>query len=221
MRFSATSSTIFCRCAMNIASGKTTTACALAALMEPKAFASSVGCRMLTTSSFTPSDRAAACVSATICDVAGKSGFARMATSAAAGTISFSMLNRLPLNSGLLVVTPVTFPPGRVKVATRPAASGSATAPKTIGTGGVALPAPASQGRPEAGRAGLGDGPEHDRHGGGRVAGRERPRRSVCEDDIDLEPNQFRSELRQPLVSAFCIARLDDEILPFDVSESA
>src|SRR5262245_58991379 len=63
-----------------------------------------------------------------------KFGFTRTAVRDMAGTASFNRLRRLALSSGLLSVTPVTFPPGRAKLATRPTIIGSETPAKTSGT---------------------------------------------------------------------------------------
>src|SRR5437870_10888562 len=65
--------------------------------------------------------------------VGGKPGFARTATRRTFGKASFRRSSRFPLSSGLMVVVPVTLPPGRVKRGTIPATMGSATAPKTTG----------------------------------------------------------------------------------------
>ncbi len=83
-----------------------------------------------------------------------KFGFARTATRDAAGTASFNRLRRLALSSGLFSVTPVTFPPGRVRVATRPTANGSETAAKTIGMVVVAFLAASDNQRRIVGRHG-------------------------------------------------------------------
>ena len=47
--------------------------------------------------------------------------------------VSLSNSNRLPANTGEMVVNPVMFPPGRARLSTSPAATGSAPAIKTMG----------------------------------------------------------------------------------------
>jgi hypothetical protein len=61
-------------------------------------------------------------------------GLARTATRASPGTASFSSSTCLPASSVPTKLRPVTFPPGRAKLATRPVATGSAGTVMTMGT---------------------------------------------------------------------------------------
>ena len=65
--------------------------------------------------------------------VAGFLGFTRAPIGPGAGTSSFISSKRFASSSWLRIDTPVTLPPGRLKLATRPARAGSLTAEKTIG----------------------------------------------------------------------------------------
>lgn len=49
------------------------------------------------------------------------------------GTISFSSSSRFGASSGAMFVKPVTLPPGRVRLSTRPILSGYADTAMTIG----------------------------------------------------------------------------------------
>jgi len=56
------------------------------------------------------------------------------------GRVSFNNSIRLPTSSRPLLVRPVTFPPGRARLTTSPASTGSLPAIMTIGI--VAVPGP-------------------------------------------------------------------------------
>jgi hypothetical protein len=88
-------------------------------------------------------------------------------------------------------VNPVTFPPGRAMLETSPEVTASPLVAMTIG----------------------------DRHG--RLLGRQYSRRSVGHDDVDFETNQFRGELREPLIAALCPSVLDDNVPSLHVAEIA
>src|SRR5262249_4673708 len=60
-------------------------------------------------------------------------GLNRKATLATRGAISLSSSSHLPAIAGSIVTKPVTFPPGRGKLATKPLPIGSATSAKTMG----------------------------------------------------------------------------------------
>ena len=55
------------------------------------------------------------------------------ATRESLGTVSLSSSNRLPANTAPMSVNPVTFPPGRGRLSTSPAATGSTPLKKTMG----------------------------------------------------------------------------------------
>ena len=56
----------------------------------------------------------------------------------APGTMSYNSASRFAPSSMAMAVTPVTLPPGRLRLATRPTWTGSLPMPKTIGIVGVA-----------------------------------------------------------------------------------
>src|SRR6516165_658548 len=60
-------------------------------------------------------------------------GLNNIATLTTRGAISLSSSTHLPPSASSLAVKPVTMPPGREKLATRPLPTGSATVAKTIG----------------------------------------------------------------------------------------
>ncbi len=63
----------------------------------------------------------------------GYAGPNRTATRPVLGTASLRSSSRFPSSSGPWILSPVIFFPGRAKLSTRPVATGSATAKKTIG----------------------------------------------------------------------------------------
>jgi hypothetical protein len=60
------------------------------------------------------------------------------------------------------------------------------------------------------------DGDRRARSPGGKGAGRR-----VCHHDANLQTNQLRREVGQPIVISFGPAKLDDEVSSFDVTELA
>ena len=65
-------------------------------------------------------------------------GFTSIAITAGAGTNSCSSSNRFGANATVIMVMPVTLPPGRLRLATRPNVTGSPALTKTIGIVDVA-----------------------------------------------------------------------------------
>ncbi len=89
---------------------------------------------------FTPSAGAASLNAASCSVVLGFRGFTRTATRLARGSASFSTSSRFTVMSVARRVRPVTFPPGRAKLATNPAFTGSIPLNAiTIGTVWVAF----------------------------------------------------------------------------------
>ena len=81
-----------------------------------------------------PSACAAACTSLRSASVLGMFGFTSMAIVVALGTNWRSSSNRFAPNTLEKKLTPVTLPPGRLRLATRPSRIGSLPVAKTIGT---------------------------------------------------------------------------------------
>ena len=98
------------------------------------------------TLSFTPSVRAAVCMSLMIASVPGKVGFTSSASTVALGTSSCRNSKRFPSSAVLNWVTPVTLPPGRFRAATRPSLTGSMPPENTIGMVEVAALAASAAG---------------------------------------------------------------------------
>ena len=87
---------------------------------------------------------------------------------------------------------PVTLPPGRARLSTRPASTGSTPAPTiTIGIVLVAFLA-------------------------ARISGP-----SCCHDEINLETHQLGHKLREPIALPLRISVLDGDVLSFDVATLA
>ena len=63
----------------------------------------------------------------------GSCGFHSNATRESFGMVSLSNSSRLPANTGAMVVNPVTFPPGRARLSTNPAETGSDRLKQTMG----------------------------------------------------------------------------------------
>src|SRR4030095_9030992 len=82
---------------------------------------------------WTPSERPADSVARTAPETAGFAASQSTAIRPAFGTTSLSSSRRLALNSAESVVSPVTFPPGCARLATRPVPTGSAVFVITIG----------------------------------------------------------------------------------------
>ena len=80
-----------------------------------------------------PNARAAACVSCHADALAGFAAFQKTTTRESPGTTSLRSSKRLPTRSGCIEVSPVTFPPGRARLATNPAPTGSMAVGMTIG----------------------------------------------------------------------------------------
>src|SRR5438105_4797507 len=72
-----------------------------------------------------PSDCAAAFVCSTVAAILGFTGFDKTATRASPGTISVRSWSRLPASSAVWRLGPVTLPPGRWRLATKPFPTGS------------------------------------------------------------------------------------------------
>ena len=88
----------------------------------------------VTTSICRPMADAAARMSATKASASGLLGLTSAAKRAAArGTSSCNSPTRLVPSSPLMELTPVTLPPGRLRLATRPVCTGSPPALKTTG----------------------------------------------------------------------------------------
>src|SRR5262249_5724583 len=85
-----------------------------------------------------PSARAASCAWADCAATPGRVGLTRTATDVAEGTSSCSRPSRFAPRSAPSSVKPVMFPPGRLKLATKPICTGSAAFEKTIGIVAVA-----------------------------------------------------------------------------------
>ena len=79
-----------------------------------------------------------ASISATLGAEFGLSGFTSSPTVTASGTSLRNRSRRFPNSSLLITVTPVMFPPGRLRLSTRPNSTGSEPNPKTIGMVAVA-----------------------------------------------------------------------------------
>jgi hypothetical protein len=82
--------------------------------------------------------RAASCISCMVRSALELFGFTSRAITPAWGTSSDSRSSRLGFSSGAMMLTPVRFPPGRARLATSPAATGSPPPKKTIGIVDVA-----------------------------------------------------------------------------------
>jgi hypothetical protein len=114
--------------------------------------------------------------------------FHRAATRTSPGTISRSTSNRFAVISAPKTANPVTFPPGRPRLATRFACRGSPATAKTIGMVG------------EARWAAI-------------VA-----RVPLRNDQIHIHRDKISSEPRKAIISAFSPPVLNDEILAFDIA---
>ena len=103
-----------------------------------KAASTSLSVLARSTSSLRPTAPAAANMSVVSVSVFGLVGSARKPIAAAAGTRSRNNSNRFDPSELIRNVTPVIFPPGRLRLATRPILTGSAPSEKTIGIVAVA-----------------------------------------------------------------------------------
>ena len=93
---------------------------------------------------------AVALISVSRCGVMGLVGFARTVARESEGTTSFRSSMRLRSSSGPRPAWPVMFPPGRAKLATKPARTGSLSVLNTIGIVAVASFAACAEGADEA-----------------------------------------------------------------------
>ena len=131
---------------------------------------------------------ASACASARLC--ARLSGSPEHDHAAQLGTASLSSSSAFPSSSRQIVDIPVMFPPGRARLGTSPAPTGSPTRPTT------------------------------HRDGRGRLLGRHGGRRTHRDDHVNLEANQLRGELRQTLESTLGVAVLEHEVPALDYPSS-
>ena len=115
----------------------------------------------------------------------------RTATLFVRGNASLSSSSRFALTSWENHVSPVTFPPGRARLATNPVATGSATDGMTMGIVAVACLAATS------------------------------PWCSLGHDDINLETNQLGRQFGESLVLSLSPTEFDGEVLAFDIAQIA
>ena len=118
-------------------------------------------------------------------------GGRRSPTRASLGTASLSISSLLVFSSVAKLESPVTLPPGRARLATKPAPTGSAALVITMGMVVVALFAANADGRP------------------------------CDHDQINLKTNQVRRKLRQALKLLLCKPVLDGDILSLNPSKLA
>ena len=105
------------------------------------------------------------------------------------GTSSDSSSSRLGISSTLKGLKPVRLPPGRARLATRPAATGSL------------MPS------------------EDDRDRRGRnFRGQCRTEIAACHDQIDLAADEIGGQCGQPIIAAFRPAVLDRHVLSLDIA---
>ena len=84
--------------------------------------------------------------------ISGLSGFTRQATTPDPGTSSRSSSSRLAVSAPDKMVTPVTLPPGRLRLATSPSLTGSPPMMKTTGMVEVAALAASAGAEPPTAR---------------------------------------------------------------------
>src|SRR5262249_50719687 len=142
------------------------------------------------TTSCSPMARAASCSSAGCRADSGLFGLERKATIVALGTSSCSSPSRLGPSSAANQLTPVTLPPGRLRLATRPRLTGSSLLVKTIGIVLVAAMATSAELLPP-----------------------------VCRDHTYLRRNKTSRERRQPIQSSLRPAIFDRDVLTLDVTD--
>ena len=118
-------------------------------------------------------------------------GNRRSPTRASLGTASLSISSLLVFSSADKLEKPVTLPPGRARLATKPAPTGSPTFVITMGMVVVALLAANAAGRP------------------------------CDHDQINLKTNQVRRKLRQALRLSLRKSVLDGDILSLNPSKLA
>ncbi len=115
-------------------------------------------------------------------------GFTSRAITPAWGTSSESSSSRLGISSTARMLTPVRLPPGRARLATRPAPTGSAPMTKTIGIVEVALFAASAEG--DAARR----------------------------DHVDLAADEIGGQCGQPIIVALRPAVFDRHVLSLDIA---
>ena len=115
-------------------------------------------------------------------------GFTSRAITPACGTSSDSSSSRLGISSAVSMLTPVRLPPGRARLATRPAPTGSPPPMKTIGIVEVALFAASAAAVPP------------------------------CHDHVDLAADEVGGQCGQPIIVALRPAVFDRHVLSLDVA---
>jgi hypothetical protein len=118
---------------LNRASARTTTPLALSCPMASKAVESSPGSCTVNRRASNPSRRAAVCASCQNDGVVGLLSLPSTAMRVIPGTACLNTSPRLPPSSVPKSVVPVMLPPGRARLVTMPARSGSSTGAITIG----------------------------------------------------------------------------------------
>src|SRR6266446_8409672 len=147
--------------------------------------------RASTECNVTPKARAPAWTSLREDFWSGFAGFQRKATRVMVGTASFRSSSRFAARSGPSTVKPVTFPPGRARLETRPLLTGSPALAMTMG----------------------------DRRR--RLLGRESRGRAPGHDDVHVEPNEVGREIRESLILPLRASLLERNALSFHVAEIA
>src|SRR5262245_21830387 len=99
--------------------------------------------------------------------------------------------SRFPARSAVSDDRPVTLPPGRARLATKPTPTGSPTAANTIGTTGAACFAAITAGVPPG------------------------------DDDVDFEPGKLGRDLGQGIAAPVCPAIFDRDRAALDPTEVA
>src|SRR5260370_7620968 len=102
-------------------------------IMAANAVSNSMRGLTLTEMTVTPNVGATACNSSNWRTLEALSGFQRKATREMVGIASLRICNRLAPTSGPRMVLPVIFPPGRARLGTRPARTGSPIDIMTLG----------------------------------------------------------------------------------------
>src|ERR1700730_12721332 len=101
--------------------------------MDEKASTNSLGARTSSEWVVRPIVLAAASVALTSSTLPAFAVLNRIAMRVASGAISLRISSLLPATSGIMLLKPVMFPPGRARLATRPTPTGSPTATMTMG----------------------------------------------------------------------------------------
>src|SRR5262245_48771796 len=145
----------------------------------------------LTEMTVTPNLGAAACISSSWRTLEALSGFQRKATRETVGIASLRSCSRLAPTSGPMMLLPVIFPPGRARLGTRPARTGSA------------------------------DRDHDDRNRGGGLLGREACGRAVGRNDVHRATNERRCGPGESLRHSIGIRIVEGDVLAFEVTEIA